>query len=219
MRAAFSFIRDQAGSVLVEFTVLLPIFFLLVLGSVDFLLAMYQWNAAAKAVQLGARIAATSTPVATGLRGLSTAVLGGTVTVGDSMPSFAVTCNGATTTCACIGTCTGVSGYSSSAMNTIVYGRGSTSCGDATANYHAGMCDIFPRIAPVNVSITYEQTGMGYAGRPDGPVPTVTVKLQNLTFQLYFAGALLPFNSLTMPAMTTTITGEDLCSVDPDTGC
>ena len=34
---------------------MLTIFFVFVLGSVDFLMAMYQWNAASKALQLGAR--------------------------------------------------------------------------------------------------------------------------------------------------------------------
>ena len=57
---------------------MLVIMFVFVLGSVDFLMAMYQWNAAAKAVQIGARIAAVSDPVAgeldaiTGLEGGAT---------------------------------------------------------------------------------------------------------------------------------------------------
>jgi Flp pilus assembly protein TadG len=63
------FARDNNGAVLVEATIMMTIMF--VLGSVDFLFAFYQWNAAAKAVQVGARIAAVSDPVATGLNGLS----------------------------------------------------------------------------------------------------------------------------------------------------
>ena len=58
--------RDERGGVLVETTVMLGILFIFILGSVDFLMAMYQWNAASKAVQVGARIAAVSTPVANG---------------------------------------------------------------------------------------------------------------------------------------------------------
>ena len=42
---------------------MIPIIFLFLLGAIDFLFAFYQWNAAAKAVQVGARIAAVSTPV------------------------------------------------------------------------------------------------------------------------------------------------------------
>src|SRR5258708_25915492 len=61
------FARDNNGGVLVEATLMMSIMFMFVLGSVDFLFAFYQWNAAAKAVQVGARIAAVSDPVATGL--------------------------------------------------------------------------------------------------------------------------------------------------------
>ena len=67
------FLRDQQGSVLVEVTIILSVTLVLVLGTIDFLLLFYQWNAAAKAVQIGARIAAVSDPVASGLNNLSQA--------------------------------------------------------------------------------------------------------------------------------------------------
>jgi len=69
------FLRDQQGSVLVEVTIILSITLVLVLGAIDFLLLFYQWNAAAKAVQIGARLAAVSDPVASGLNNLSQAVV------------------------------------------------------------------------------------------------------------------------------------------------
>ncbi len=69
------FARDNNGGVLVEATIMMSILFMFVLGSVDFLFAFYQWNAAAKAVQVGARIAAVSDPVAIGLNGLSAGVV------------------------------------------------------------------------------------------------------------------------------------------------
>src|ERR1700746_3771421 len=104
------FTRDNNGGVLVEATIMITIMFVFVLGSIDFLFAFYQWNAASKAVQLGARIAAVSDPVATGLTGLSTAVVGTFGNPGDqTMPSFTVTCDGHAATCTCSGTCTGVS--------------------------------------------------------------------------------------------------------------
>jgi hypothetical protein len=65
------------------------------------------------------------------------------------------------------------------------------------------------------VIIVYAQTGLGYPGRPAGPVPTITVSLQNLPFQFYFLGGLLRFTSIQMPALTTSITGEDLASTTP----
>ena len=61
---------------------MLVIMFIFVLGSVDFLMAMYQWNAAAKAVQIGARIAAVSDPVASdvnAITGLEGGAIPGTV--------------------------------------------------------------------------------------------------------------------------------------------
>ena len=107
-----------------------------VLGSIDFLFAFYEWNAATKAVQVGARIAAVSNPVASNLNALSAAVVSASLRPGSAMPSFTVTCDGGTATCSCEGTCIGVAGYNAAAMNTIVYGRGSTACGDATSILH-----------------------------------------------------------------------------------
>jgi TadE-like protein len=220
------FLRDQNGGVLVETTIMISIVLVFVLGAIDFLFAFYEWNAAAKAVEMGARIAAVSNPLGSGLScitttcgtsdSLSTRVVSSSIHVGDVMPSFTVTCNdGGNGSCSCSGTCTGVSGYNSAALNTIVYGRGSSACGDATSHYHVGMCDIFPRIQPVNLKIVYAQTGAGYAGRSRGPVPTITVSIQNLPFQFFFLGDLLGFSNINMPALQTTITGEDLSSVAP----
>lgn len=203
--------RDEIGGVFVEATVLIPILFVFLLGSVDFLYAFYQWTAATKAMQVGARLAAVSDPVAAGLITIPTNALSSTVLLGDPMPDFQVTC--ASTTCRCTrGNCTGLTGYSATAMNTIVFGRGSTACGDATTAYTAGMCDVFPRITAANVQIVYDQTGLGYAGRAAGPVPTISVSLQNMTFQFFFLNGLMRFANLTMPTFTTTVTGEALSS-------
>jgi TadE-like protein len=206
------FLRDKSGGVLVETTVMMTIVLVFVLGSVDFLFAFYQWNAAAKAVEMGARIAAVSTPLANGLNSLSNGVI-----QGGPIPSFTVTCNaGGGSGCSCSGTCPGVSGYNASALNTIVYGRGSAACGDATSFYTVGMCDIFPQIQPANVQIVYAQTqSVGWVGPRCGPVPTITVSIQNLPFRFFFLGGLLGFNDINMPSMQTTITGEDLSSVFP----
>ena len=206
---------DQNGAVLVEATVMMIIILVFVLGSIEFLFVFYQWNAATKAVQIGARLAAVSDPVALGLNNLSTAADDSSLSPGDSMPFFEVTCNGATMSCKCIGKCVGVSGYSTEAMNTIIFGRGSSSCTDATSFYSAGMCDIFSRIRPENVTITYVQTGLGYVGRPGGPVPTVVVALQNLPFEFFFLRGLLGFKNIPIPPLTTAITGEDLSTAAP----
>jgi hypothetical protein len=207
--------HDENGAVLVEATVMMIIMFVVVLGAIDFLFAFYQWNAAAKAVQIGARIAAVSDPVAGGLNALSRVVVGTYVAPGAPMPAFDIVCSGATRSCSCSGSCVGIGDYNAQAMNTIVYGRGSTSCSDATNVYSAGMCDIFSRVKPENVVITYSQSGLGYAGRPGGPVPTITVSLHDLPFQFFFLGGLLGFNRIPIPSLTTSITAEDLSSNAP----
>ena len=210
------FWRDQAGAVLVETTVMMALMLIVLLGSIDFLSLLYQWNAATKAVQLGARIAAVSNPVAAGLNNLSIAVVNATlVPPGGAMPFFEVRCDGATERCACTGTCLGVGGYDAAAMNAVVFGRGSASCGDALSSYTAGMCDVFERIKAANVVISYTQTGLGYAGRPGGPAPTITVEIQDLPFQFFFLGGLLRFRAIAIPALRTSISAEDLSSSAP----
>jgi hypothetical protein len=104
-------------------------------------------------------------------------------------------------------------------MRTIVFGRGSTACGDATSSYTAGMCDIFSKITPANVRIAYTQpaapAGLGFAGRPGGPVPTIKISLQNMPFRFFFLGDLLGFRNIQVPDAATTMTGEDLYSCSP----
>src|SRR5215831_12975996 len=210
------FLRDQQGSVMVEVTIVLSITLILLFGAIDFLLLFYQWNAAAKAVQTGARLAAVSDPVASGLNNLSQAVMSASVPPGAAMPNFVVTCDGRTATCTCNGNaCQGMKGYDSAAMNTIIFGRGSLSCSDAKSADVVGMCDIFPRITPANVKIVYAQTGLGYAGRPGGPMPTITVSLQNLPFQFFFLRGLMGFHDFQIPASTVSLTAEDLSSRAP----
>jgi Flp pilus assembly protein TadG len=207
-------VADQAGNVLVETTVMIPILFTFLLGGVDFLNAFLQWSAAAKAVEVGARIAAVSDPVASGLNSIPTSALSSTVHLGDPMPAFTVTCDGGAMACTCTsGSCTGMGAYSAAAMNLIVYGRnGNSACGAATSEYFAGMCNMFWPILPEYVTVVYSQTGLGFAGRTAGPVPTITVSLNagasKLPFQFYF----LPFAQINIPTVATTITGEALSS-------
>jgi hypothetical protein len=208
---------DENGAVLVEVTVMMTIMFVFLLGSIEFLFVFYQWNAAAKAVQVGARIAAVSDPVAGGLNGLSMTVVGSAVPPGAPMPSFVITCDGSTSRCVCssAGTCPGEVVYNSAAMDTIVFGRGSSSCTDATSSFNAGMCDVFGRIRPANVVVIYTQTGLGFAGRPGGPVPTITVSLKDLPLQFFFLSGLMGFSNLRIPPLTTSMTAEDLSSRAP----
>jgi len=212
--------RDEFGGVLVETTLLIPIFFVFLLGAVDFSLAFFNWNITTKAAQIGARIAAVSDPIADGLITLSTTAAT-IVPAGDPMPHFEVTCNGATATCTCTaGTCTGMGSFSWSAMNKIICGRDNTSATECnystqcqvTNNYFVGMCDVFTRIRAANVVIRYTQTGLGFAGRHGGPVPTITLSLQNLPFQFFFLDGLKGFLPINISPAPTTMVGEVLSS-------
>jgi hypothetical protein len=196
--------QDTSGAAMIEFAIIAFLFFVLTGGLVDFALAIYQWNSASKAVQLGARLAAVSNPVSSDLKTL-TGLEGGALP-GEPFPAFVRVCSGASQSCSGGGT------YDVAAMDTLVYGRGQTSCGTVGADQFAGMCDVFNRIQPQNVIVTYRQTGLGFAGRPGGPVPTITVELTGLTFDFVFLSSLL--GAITMPAMKTTATGEDLSTTN-----
>lgn len=212
-----SVMRDETGSVLVEVTVVMTIMFVFLLGSIEFLFIFYQWNVASKAVEIGLRIAAVSDPVASGVSGLSVAILNSELDPGERMPYFSVTCDGGTETCTCDirGVCPKNISYNSAAMGAIIFGRGSSSCSDATSSYNTGMCDIFSRITPANVVIAYTQTGLGFTGRPGGPSPTITISLKDLPLKSYFLGGLMRFEDIRIPAMKMSMTAEDISSRAP----
>ena len=122
--------RDEDGGPLVEVAIILPILILFLFGGVDFMNALYQWNAAAKAVEIGARIAAVSDPIASGLTSIADNALSSGVASGSPMPDFTVECDGGASACSCTsGACDGMGAYSADAMGLIVYGRaGNSDC-------------------------------------------------------------------------------------------
>jgi|SRR5579884_785143 len=209
--------RDERGSVLVEATIMLPILIIFVMGAIEFLWLFYDWNAATKAAQIGARLAAVSNPVAQGLGFYPATLITRTSPPGTSMPAFSVVCDGAEEICSCQGTCPGgIIRFDNSAMRTLVYGRGSTGCGDATSSYSVGMCDILTKIRPANVRVEYKQPpspqGLGYIGRPGGAVPTVKISIVNLPASaLFLSGVFRQF-----PEISATATAEDLSSCAPN---
>lgn len=188
---------------MVEMAIVASLLFIVVLGFVDFGYAFYQWNAANKAVQVGGRLARVSDPVATALSSatdnptdpdeVGERVLAGTY-------DYVCTANAAGTA-----SCSNGSAANQSAFN-LIY--------DGDSN-RPGMHDFFPRLQKNNIQIEYVATGLGYWTRPGGPVPTIKVSLQNLTFQFYFLGGLLGFNDINIPSMVSSVTGEDLDSTSP----
>src|ERR1700759_420649 len=105
--------RDEDGGPLVEVAILLPILILFLFGGVDFMNALYQWNAAAKAVEIGARIAAVSDPISSGLTAIAENALSSGLASGSPMPGFTVECDGGAASCSCrSGACEGMGAYS-----------------------------------------------------------------------------------------------------------
>jgi len=53
------------------------------------------------------------------------------------------------------------------------------------------MCQIFTRIKPENIVIEYVHTGLGYAGRPGGPIPTIKLSLTGLNYDFLILNGFL----------------------------
>jgi len=193
--------RDESGVAAVEFGLLGGFFILLLLAAMDFGVALWQHNRAAKAVQLGARLAAVSDPVSKDLATFDGTQVG--AQPGDPMPYFERRCNGS------MRTCTGGS-FDLGALQTIVYGRGNTSCPTTPQSYPA-MCQILPQVTPANIAIDYVHSGIGLAGISGiRPIPTITMRLIGLRYDFILLGDLLGLRGIPMTGLMATATGEDL---------
>jgi Flp pilus assembly protein TadG len=200
-------LKDEFGAAMVEMAIVIPLLLTLTLGFVDFGYAFYQWNAANKAVQVGARLVSISNPIATGLVN-AVATLPSGDAPGDAVAAgtydYICTANSAgTASCQnCVGgKCTAATA-SQSAFDMIFGGDGG----------RPGMQTFLPTLQKSELRIEYAATGLDFWTRPGGPVPTITVSIVNHPFQFFFLGGLLGFANITMPDMHSTVTGEDLSS-------
>ena len=212
----FRFAREQKGIVMVEGLIVFPLVLLTIAAFVEFGYAVFQWNQTVKALQYGARSLAVSEPIFSlpapngddtyfdvitkqfndGYTGDATAPVPADI--------FEKSCGAGTTAC------------DTDKMNRLIYGANASGtdnvCGNAAANTVPGMCDFNPRIGVNNVLATYYRAGLGYEGRPFGPVLTIRLEVRDLNFDLPLVGALLNLDTITIPAHPVTITTEDLCS-------
>jgi hypothetical protein len=177
---------EQGGAA--EFALILPLMLLFFIGIMDAGRFLYEVNRGEKATQTGARMAVVTAPVASGLatQNYVGQVVGGvTLNQGDRIPEGALTsvsCN--STTCTSFG-------YSSAAFTNLL----------------TRMQQIMPSIQAGNLIVEYSDSGLGYAGNPNGMdiSPLVTVRLTGLTF----APTLLFGGQITMPDFAYTLTMED----------
>jgi Flp pilus assembly protein TadG len=201
------FAKSEDGAALVEMTIVSSLLFTLVLGFVDFGNAFYQWNAATKAVQVGARLAAISEPVAAGLAAAAPTSVPGAPVQPGAYTAFVCQVTAGTGACSS-------GGFTAAAFSRIFRGdtavTNDNACPALAANQRPGMCHFFPRLTRENVVVTYTATGLGFQTRLGGPVPTITVSLRNVTFQFFFLQGLMNFANITMPSMLSTVTGEDM---------
>ncbi len=208
---------DRGGSVSVEYVIVIGLLVVLTVALIEASLALWQWNTAEKATELGVRYAVQSNPVVAGFS--ADTDIGWKATEdpkfgpGDllnviKLPPFTVTCTN--TSCTCSGCPGGFStAHDSAAFDAIVLRMDGVFRGSD--------------LGPENVKIFYSHVGVGFAGRP-GPdiVPAVTVRLDGVTFNLMILNFLLPLmffgseqptpGAIPMPPFTATLSGEDMYS-------
>ena len=202
-----SFVSNIRGAGAAEFALILPVFLILLLGTIDAGRYAWEFNEAAKATQTGARWAVATDLIpggdaANGLKNYSFAVSGG-VTQGAIVPvaNFpGVTC----TSSGGVASCTCKSGGTCSFAVTI-----DTAAQDAWDDVVGRMQQIYPAVQSDDVQIDYDWSGLGFAGDPNGPdvAPLVTVTLNNMQFQpltlLLFGG------TISIPESSYALTMED----------
>lgn len=203
------FHKDESGAVMVEVSISIVLLLVLTLGFVDFGHAFYQWNAASKAVQMGARLASISDPIATALPTAGPVNTPGAPMQAGAFGPFECTVSG----------CTNGGGFSANAFSRIFRGDTAVTNDDAcpprNVGQRPGMCHFFPTLRRTELVVTYSASGLGYQTRQGGPVPTISVRLDDVPFRFFFLSGLLGFDDITMPSMISTITGEDLSSSGP----
>ena len=163
--------------------------------------AFWQWNTAQQAARKGARLAATSAPVASDL--ISMTGVGGSVNPGDAMPDYVKVCSGDT------GICTNGT-YSHTAMSALIFGPDQDDTCATNTRERSGMCDVYKDVEAANVTVEYRGSGLGIAGYPGQPSPIITVRLTGLEYDFVFLDLIAPSMFKTMPDVEVSVMSEDL---------
>jgi hypothetical protein len=192
-----------------EFAIVLPLFLILVFGTIDAGRFIWEYNRAEKATQVGARLAAVTDPLSSGL--IEEDYAGqdpgsGPIGAGDLIPAEALGVLKCTSTdeCECeTAPCPDPGTFDADTFNDVIVAR---------------MKQIYPAIEAENVIVRYKGSGFGYAGSATGGgggggaaetmeiSPLITVTLTGLQFRPITA---LLLAEMDMPAFSTTLTAED----------
>ena len=203
MGLAGRFKRNESGSILVEFAVVLPLFLILLFTVIDFGQIYFRWILAEKATHLAARLAVVRPPICAGVPTFNDRAFG----VPQVLP-FGTSCAASPGLCADPGafTCTG-----------------DVAVGDAFDDIIGVVGGFLPSsVEPANIRVTYSFADLGFLGGPY--VPLVTVDLVG-EIEVPFITPLGPLlqafgngNGLdnpSMPSMRATLPAEDLTEGGP----
>lgn len=187
------FFRNDEGGTLIEFTLIFMLLIFTTFAVTDIGYALWQWNSAEKATQLGARKAVVSYPVATGLEKFD--CTDATVSAGDPCTNSGKSFG--TVTC---------------------YGNNPTTCSDGSV-FRTVVADlilarmqlVFPRVQMENLEFIYEDLRLAFAGR-GSPVASVTVRMVGLDFQFILIEIFAGLGTISMPDYRATLSTEDLDS-------
>jgi Flp pilus assembly protein TadG len=180
MNVLVNLIANEDGGPAAEFAMVLPVALLFLFGIIDVGRYMWEVNSAEKATQMGVRFAAVGDVIASDLSNYnfttSCSVAGGNTVTAAQFPGM--TCTGGGTVAAPTATCT-------AASSTCATQPGTTASATALGNIVTRMRVFNKEIAPANVTVAYTNSGLGYAGNPNGldVTPLVTVTIQNLVFK------------------------------------
>jgi Flp pilus assembly pilin Flp len=193
------FVADEDGVTLVEALLVTPIVLFFMTFMVEMTVAAFHWNQTVKAVQVGSRLTAVSSPLMTRetYEDFLTSDFGSN-TQGGPTPSDAlsISCGAGETAC------------DSDLLDRVLTG-GDGVCGDGSAL--VGMCDIAPWLTEDNITVTYSRGGLGYVGRPFGPVSTITLEARDVPFTFMLLDDLMPIlSTITHPPHRVSSTSEDL---------
>lgn len=195
------FKRREEGAVTVETSLIIMVLIILTGGSIEAGYAFYQYNGAQQAVRTGARIAATSDPVARTVNTMTG--LSNSISQGQAFPSYEVTCSDNTKRCS-QGT------YDSVAMQRIIFGPDGDGTCSATSRARRGMCDVFQDTQRARVDVAYISSGLGRAGFQGDAAPLVSVTLREVPINFVFLDLVGLSGVIHLPPVEATLMGEDL---------
>lgn len=195
------FRRDDGGAVTVETSLIIMILIILTGGSIEAGYAFHQYNGAQQAVRTGARIAATSDPVARTVNRMTG--LSNSISPGQAFPSFEITCSDQTRRCS-------KGSYDSGAMKRIIFGPDGDGVCSATSRARRGMCDVFKDSKHAHVNVAYMSSGLGRAGHQGDAAPLVSVSLHKVPVNFVFLDLIGLGGVIHLPPVEATLMGEDL---------